>query len=74
MARKTVNVEFVKERTNTFLATSDDSMAEMRKGMAALLESVLHETNNYHGFQYLSSELDNGMLKDEYDGTRRHYF
>ena len=74
-ARKTVSVEFVKERTNTFLATSEDSMAEMRKGMSALLESVLFETNTYKGFRYLSTETnDDGTLRDDFDDTRRYYY
>jgi hypothetical protein len=75
MARKTVSVEYVKERANTFLATSDDSMAGMRRGMAALLESVLFETGNYKGFRYLSTEWDESTetLREGYDDTRREY-
>ena len=76
-ARKTVSVEFVKERANAFLANSEDGMAEMRKGIAALLESVLFEANAYKGFGYLPSELSDEFpnpLKEGYDDTRRRYF
>lgn len=74
-ARKTVSVDYIKERANTFLATSFDDMAGMRRGMAALLESVLFESNNYKGYRYLSTEWDEstGSLREGFDDTRREY-
>jgi hypothetical protein len=56
MARKTVEVEVLKQTVNKILATmagSAPSDARYRAGMMALLEDVLHNTGNYHGFQYL---------------------
>jgi len=48
--RKTIEVAFVKERANTMLM-STKLTAEQKYGLVALLESVLHETNNYRGYQ-----------------------
>lgn len=72
-ARKTINVEAVKDRCNTMIdvQTSPDA----RRAAAMLCESVLLATGNYKGFKYLSSELkEDGSLIDGYDDTRRYYF
>jgi hypothetical protein len=68
MTRKTVSVEFLKDKANTFLRTSADEMVGERYGISALLESALFESNNYKGFKYLASEFD------DHDETRRMYF
>ncbi len=52
MARKTIDVETVKGSVNIFLATPDISQ-DRKHGAASTLELILHETGNYHGFQYL---------------------
>lgn len=73
MARKTVDVEFVKERVNIML-DSDFTTSEMRRGAFGVLEAVLFKSGNYKGFSYLPSELDDdGRLKPDYDDTRRKY-
>lgn len=73
MARKTVSVEWLKQKTNSFLAHSADEMAAERKGMFALLESALHETGNYRGFNYLPSQWSGDVLAI-HDETRRFYY
>ena len=51
---KTIKVEDVKEFVNQCLLHSPDENESERHGMATVLEEVLHKTNNYHGFAYLS--------------------
>jgi len=76
MPRKTVSVEWLKEKTNKFLADSDEPMKEQRLGIAFLFETVLFETQNYKGFSYLPSEWDSNQqaLRDGYDESRRRYY
>jgi hypothetical protein len=60
MARKTFEVETLKNIVNEVLATSSSEYGctrDRRQGMMNLLEKVLHETGNYRGFRNL-------MLKD----------
>jgi len=46
-----------------------------RRGVASLLEQILHRTGNYAGFGYPASELAApGELRDGYDDTRRIYY
>lgn len=50
-SRKTYEVQKLKERINHMLAQniSDDA----KVALCIILEGVLHETNNYQGFQYI---------------------
>jgi hypothetical protein len=84
-ARKTADVATLRERGNRLLRLPDSdsgSGQEFRWGVVAMLEGVLHDTGNYHGFQYHASELavgdeptDRGtILRLGYDNTRRYYF
>ena len=60
MARKTIEVETLKNIVNEVLATSTDEYGATRgyrQGMMNLLEEVLHDTGNYKGYRNL-------MLKD----------
>ncbi|MDE2105261.1 MAG: hypothetical protein KGL39_49000 [Patescibacteria group bacterium] len=82
--RKTVPVEQVLNAANTMLLTPDSTLRlddvtpeqAFRRGIAALLEVVLHTTDTYGGFRYPASELDDedGVLRGDYDDTRRQYF
>jgi hypothetical protein len=75
MARKTTDVTAVKENANRLLANSSDNRQDFRNGVIALVETVLLETGNYHGFKYLPSEFDtNGILREDYDPTRVEYY
>jgi len=62
MARKTFEVEALKEHVNNMLKTNYWSK-EQRIGMYLVLENVLHNTGNYNGFRYISNlEVGDGML------------
>lgn len=81
MARKTVEVSDLKIRLNYMLSQSADEMKAQRLAIAGFVEGILHETGNYRGFQYLSSEYlpaeeqtGDKVLRDDYDETRRRYF
>jgi len=91
MARKTVNVEAVKAHANLMLslvdgpaspASSPEFSREFRRGIISMVERVLHDTDNYKGFQYLDTEfvreeLPGGsrrVLREDYDATRVRYY
>ncbi len=86
-SRKTVDVEFVRDLANKLMALPDSAVINSgyRMGVARVLEAVLHETDNYAGFNY-KEWLDTGCTKWNNDGrpenkadylgdeTRRHYY
>lgn len=82
MPRKTVEIDVLKDAANAFLAAPDSfsiegrDAASMRLGVASLLETALHRSGNYKGFQHLATEWDaeNWRLRDGYDDSRRRYF
>jgi hypothetical protein len=87
MARKTADMSKLLETANRMLAAEDGPYmnADIRKGVAKLLEATLHETDTYAGFNYLewmSGGFDrwvaDGKPQDTTpylgDQTRRHYF
>jgi hypothetical protein len=62
MGRKTIEVDYLINEINEFLAT-DTSSREARKSMLHLLERVLHNTKNYRGFTYLGeNDVPAGQL------------
>ena len=52
-ARKTVNVQAVKDQVNHMLENSIDGFRAERIGMFSVLEDILFQTDNYRGFTYL---------------------
>lgn len=62
--RKTIKVEAFKNTINAMLKSSECS-EDIRKGLMASLETVLHETGNYNGFKYL---LEAEVPKDQLPG------
>lgn len=68
MARKTVDVQQVKDKANLMLEDSITSYVAERYGIGALLESILMDTGNYKGFRW--TDGDNGRT----DASRRFYF
>ena len=48
---KTISVKYVVNKANRMLAL-DTISANEKKGICHLVESVLHEINNYSGFNY----------------------
>jgi hypothetical protein len=71
--RKTVNVEWLKDKANILLANPDLLMEE-KLGVIAMIEMVLLESDNYNGFRFLY--YVNGVIPavgtDEW--TARKYF
>ena len=60
MPRKTISVDLVKTRLNAVLR-SDYGTKEYRQGIIEAMTMILHETENYKGFQYLTeSEVPSG--------------
>ena len=55
MKRKTMNVNKFHEWANWLLSQPDSEYRtpEFRMGIATALEKILHETGNYHGFNFL---------------------
>ena len=53
MARKTFEVETLRNRINHVLVSSPAKDVQFRAAYAVLLEGILHETGNYKGFRYL---------------------
>lgn len=79
--RKTVSVDEVRVRANAALAARDSFTRDgidtksQRWGVIFMIESILHATGNYHGYQYLDSEFAApGVFRNGYDDTRRRYF
>jgi hypothetical protein len=62
MSRKTVEVNQVIAAANRMLEQSVPEYTAQREGIAALLERVLFDTGNYHGYAV-----------DAEDSTRRTY-
>ena len=71
MTKKTMQVESIKEYCNELLAgkVEDNKWLnpQARIGIATVLEHILHETGNYHGFNYVEW-LDGGCEKWRADG------
>lgn len=78
--RKTIEVEYLRERVNYFLANSEPEQADERKGAASVLELALHESGRYAGFGYLESAGVDYTAEDieakfaNADETRRCYY
>lgn len=73
MARKTIEVETVRELVNRFIAKSAEGglSEDGRQILATLIEAVLMQTGNYHGFRYLDGW--EAVQAGEYDESARHY-
>ena len=55
-ARKTIEIEVIKERVNRFLAHSRNEDSEVRKGHHGLATILMMEAGAYKGFGYLHKE------------------
>lgn len=53
---KTVKVDDIKQVANRRLIESKGHEVEYRKGIMAMIETVLHMSGNYKGFYYLQSK------------------
>lgn len=80
MARKTVDVELVRNLANGMLEASHDDAD--RNGIIVMLEAILHKSGNYKGFRYTrlmynvdgTDTSDPTVNWDYTDETRRLYF
>ena len=66
-SRKTVEVGKMLRMANSFLA-AENTTADEREGVCALMEAILFETGNYRGYRYLDTDQIEG------NGSRRFYF
>jgi len=74
MSRKTISVEKIKNKANELLANPDIIMEE-KLGVITMIESVLHETDNYNGFMYLMLGENGSAPRLGTDGwVSRKYF
>lgn len=71
VSRKTINVSTILKMANSFLA-AENTTADEREGVAALMEGILFETGNYAGYRYLDNYKD--MTDPLGAGSRREYF
>jgi len=55
-ARKTIEIEKIKERANHYLANSWNIHDKERKGCAGLVTTLLMDAGAYRGFAYLRKE------------------
>lgn len=65
MPRKTIAIEDIKGKVNDTLLHSFDSDTGGRSAVAALLSSILHDADQYKGFNYLTED----MMKMSINGT-----
>jgi hypothetical protein len=66
--RKTIDVDRVREIANKMLSDSVDDRRDGRISVANMLETILMETGNYHGFRYID-----GTPTGVVDDSRRKY-
>lgn len=71
VSRKTIEVSTVLKMVNSFLS-AENTTADEREGVAALMEGILFETGNYAGYRYLDN--DKAMSETLGAGSRREYF
>ena len=58
-----IKVDRILEKGNIILRSQYYSSVEMRQAIMCFVEDVLHETDNYRGFQYLTpNELPTGVV------------
>lgn len=80
--RKTIKVADVVARANRMLEVTPDDWVGERQGIAALLDWILMETDQYAGYQYQRSQflpaeeqtLDNVLIPGYDDSRRRYHF
>ena len=63
MSRKTFSVDEIKNIVNAALLNSCDDYKDFRIGQYTLLETILHATGNYSGYNYLDKQsMDKSSL------------
>ena len=71
--RKTIKVQEIKDYANLVLSDSNITLDE-KMGVITMIEHILHKSNTYNGFMFLS--LPNGNAPEIYtnDWVSRKYF
>lgn len=69
--RKTFKVDEFRKAMNEIIANSADFMTRERICIAVILEDILMETGNYHGFGYIDIS---DTSHPNFDDSRRVYF
>ena len=67
MARRTVEVRYIVERGNYFLAHSEDEQREQRIGVCSMIELTLHKADAYGGYTHLESAGIDRSILDAYN-------
>lgn len=71
MARKTVDVEYMKNWANEILKGNEPSMIQFRLGVATTIEEILMRSGNYEGYRLLDYDFES---KETGDHSQRFYF
>ena len=69
--KKTISVERVREFANNFLEKSADTQTGERIGVSSFLETILNESGNHRGFNYIPKK---GIIYDTVTGGMNHTF
>jgi hypothetical protein len=69
--RKTVEIDFVKEKINLALSNKEFPLnTDQKEILCATLETILHKVNGYRGFMFLDNSdteiLTNGYFSRKY--------
>lgn len=51
--RKTIEVSAIREKANKMLFESANENVKGREAVTIFIESILHDSGNYHGFLYI---------------------
>jgi len=65
MAKKTIKIEDLKKYVNDYNLHSADDLKQGREEVSRLLNQMLMDADNYHGFNY----LDAREMKESKNGT-----
>ena len=57
-AKKTINLDEIKDKANHMFEVSPIEKVNERKAIATFVSDILHKTGNYKGFNYLPSETN----------------
>jgi hypothetical protein len=81
MPRKTIEVAYLVQKGNYFLAHSEDEQREQRLGVCSMIELALHNADAYAGYSHLDTAGVNyeaiaageRFADNHVDDTRRAY-
>lgn len=72
--RKTFSVAMLLWRANYFLRNSGPEQHDERIATSTITSTILHDTDNYEGFQYLELTFDGTDHPNYGDQSRIQYF